>query len=111
LTFLEAYQYLSYKHSQLPKNTTARCQEDCPYFNPKCHFLARRAKKASWKRCEHLNAEYTRLGVDNILSSQAEYLHGYPEKHYFERSIGGGGVHVEERMSILVLSIVSLEGS
>jgi hypothetical protein len=47
LTVLEAYQYLTYKHSQLPKNTAVRCQENCPYFNPKRHFLARRAKKAT----------------------------------------------------------------
>ena len=99
LTFSKAYQYLSYKHSQLPKDTTARCREDCPYFNHERHFRARRAKKATWERSGHLNAEHTRLGVDNTLSSQAEYQHGYPEKHYLRRSIGGSCRRAYEQLS------------
>jgi len=89
VAFPKGYQYLSYMHSQLSKNTTARCQEDCPYFNPERHFRATRARKATLERCDLMNAEHTPFGVDNTLSSQTEYQHGDPEKHYLGRSIGG----------------------
>jgi len=39
VAFPKGYQYLSYMNSQLSKNTTARCQEDCPNFKPEHIFV------------------------------------------------------------------------